>query len=100
MLQEVLIGLLQSGAAGALAYPLVEWLKTQWEWFANAEPWVRRTTAWVLSALLGALPYLAMVAMAYEPAPQDWRGWVERLFAVCFVAVTASQGLHITLRKS
>ncbi len=99
MLKEFLVKLLESGALGAFAYPFIEWMKAEWPWFAAAKPWIVRLTAWVASAVLGSLPFLAMVAMAYEPNPGDWRKWVEKLFAVCFVAVTASQTWHIAKAK-
>lgn len=95
MLKEFLLGLLKSGALGAFAYPLIEYVKSVWVWFAGIPPWAHRLTAWLASAVLGSLPFLAMVAMAYEPNPGDWRAWVEKLFSVCFVAVTASQAWHI-----
>lgn len=98
-LRDFLVGLVSSGILGTLAYPLVNWLEIKWAWLHTSEPWVRRLASWIAAVSIGALPYLAQVVLLYEPAPADWRAWVERLFSVGFVAVTAAQGVHILKRK-
>jgi len=98
-LSEFLMSLVASGILGGLGMPLLAWIESRWPWLAQAEPWVRRAGAWIIGCGLGVLPYLVQVLMQYEPAPSDWRGWVEQLFAVAFVAITANQGVQILGKK-
>ncbi len=94
-LREWLLGLLSSGALGYAGFAFVAWLEGKFVKFAQTEAWVKRLVAWAVSAVAGALPYGAMVLMNYEPAPADWRAWVEKLFYYIFIALTVNQGAHI-----
>jgi len=94
-LSDFLMSLVTSGVLGGLAAPFLTWVEDKWTWLAQAELWARRLGAWIVACSLGVLPYLWQVLMQYEPVPADWRGWVEKLFAVAFVAITANQGIHI-----
>ena len=95
ILSDWLAALVTSGVLGGFAAPFLQWIESKWMWLAEAEAWVRRLLAWIVACALGVLPYLWQVAMLYEPCPMDWREWVEKLFAVAFVAITANQGVHI-----
>lgn len=97
-LAEFLVSLVASGVLGGAAAPFLAYLESKWAWLSKAEPWVRRLLAWVVSCGLGVLPYLIQVVMQYEPVPVDWREWVEKLFVVAFVAITANQGAHIATK--
>lgn len=93
-LREWLLGLLGSGVLGYAGFAFVAWLESRSAGFALLEAWAKRLVAWAVSIIAGALPYGAMVLMGYEPAPPDWRGWVEKLFYYVFIAVTVNQGAH------
>ena len=80
--------------AGVLAY----WLMENVSALAALEPKLKRLVAFGLSALIGVLAFLAMVGMGYQPAPADWRAWVEALFGVAAVAAGLSQILHGLLK--
>lgn len=83
-----------SGGAGGLVYwlmenvPALKALRADW----------KRYISWFLSALLPILAWLAAVALGYLPAPGSWQGVVEQLFALLFVAFSASQGVHAALK--
>lgn len=93
-LREWLVGLLSSGVLGYAGFAFVAYLESKFAKFAALEAWVKRLVAWAVSAVAGALPYGAMVLMGYEPAPPDWRGWVERLFFYIFIALSTNQAAH------
>jgi len=93
-LREWLLGLLSSGALGYAGFAFVAWLENRSAGFALLEAWVKRLVAWAVSIVAGALPFCAMVLMGYEPAPPDWRGWVEKLFFYVFIALSANQAAH------
>ncbi len=89
-LQEALVLLVQlaAGIADYLVMNVIHWKET-------APEWAKRAAAFGIAGALGALIYLAQVAMLYEPAPVDWRGWVEAIFYAIFVVFGASQLAHI-----
>ena len=93
-LREWLLGLLSSGVLGYAGFAFVTWLESRFAGFSLLEAWVKRLVAWAVSAIAGALPFGAMVLMGYEPAPPDWRGWVERLFYYVFIALTVNHAAH------
>ena len=93
-LREWLLGLLGSGVLGYAGFAFVAWLENRSVKFTLLDAYLKRAIAWGVSAIAGALPYGAMVLMGYEPAPADWRGWVEKLFYYVFIAVTVNQGAH------
>ena len=98
-LAEILAGLAASGVLGALAVPFLTWLEGKWPWLAQAEGWVRRATAWLVTAALAIGVHLFQVGMLYEPAPASGREWIERLLPLAWAAITANQGLHIITKK-
>ena len=98
-LAEILAGLAASGVLGALAVPFLTWLEGKWPWLAQAEGWVRRGVAWLITGLLAVAVQLAQVYMLYEPAPASGREWIERLLPLAWAAITANQGLHILTKK-
>ena len=93
-LREWLLGLLSSGALGYAGFAFVAYLEGKFAKFAALEAWVKRLVAWAVSAVAGGLPYAAMVGMGYDPAPVDWRQWIEKLFYYVFIAVSINQGAH------
>jgi hypothetical protein len=93
-LREWLLGLLGSGVLGYAGFAFVAWLESRSAGFALLEAWAKRLVAWAVSAVAGAVPYLLMVLMRYEPVPADWRGWVERLFFYIFIALSTNQAAH------
>ncbi len=94
-LKDFITALLQSGLFGTFGFPVFNYLESKWPWLqTSAEFWMRRAIAWALACLLAWFPYLVAVVMLYLPAPTTWREWVERLFSVAFIGVTAAQGLH------
>lgn len=83
-----------SGGAGGLVYWLVENVPA----FAAMRPDWKRYVSWLLSAWLPILAWLVSVALGYLPVPESWQGVVEQLFALLFVAFSASQGVHAALK--
>lgn len=47
---------------------------------------LKRLVTGAMAAVIGVGAYLGQIAMEYVAAPADWRGWVEALFAVAFIA--------------
>ncbi len=76
--------------AGLLAY----WLINEIPQFSQQSPVAKRRLAYVLSAVIAILAYLAMVGMQYTPAPETWRAWIESLFLVGTGAFGLSQLVH------
>ncbi len=93
-LREWLVGLLGSGVLGYVGFAFVAWLESRFAGFALLEAWAKRLVAWAVSAVAGAVPYLLVVLMRYEPVPADWRAWVEKLFYYVFIALTVNQAAH------
>lgn len=60
----------------------------------------KRYAAFALTAGLAVLGYLGQVGMLYAPAPANWRGWVESLFAVAGAAVGLNQIIHAQIKSS
>ncbi len=88
-LRDVLVFLSTTGAAIA-AY----WLMENVFFLASLDPATKRWAAFILTAFIAVAAWLAQVAMLYQPAPTDWRGWVESLSAVAFAAVGLNQIIH------
>ena len=92
-LREALVWVIGGGGSAIVAY----WLMER-EIFLKYSAELRRYAALALSALLAWAAYGASIGMNYLDAPTDWRGWLERLFAIGFVAVIGSQGAHGRLK--
>lgn len=94
-LQDVLQWVI-SGGAGVIAY----WLMENISYLKNLAPEAKRYVALAIAIALAVLGYFAQVAMGYQVAPQDARGWIEALFAVAGVAGGLSQIVHARLQLS
>ncbi len=44
--------------------------------------------------MIAVSAYLFQVVMLYQPAPVDWRGWVESISAIAFGAIGLNQIIH------
>ena len=82
--------ILVSGGGGAVVY----WLMENIKFLKALYPDHKRYVSLGLSMLLPVLAWLVMLAMSYEPAPTNWQGWVESIFALAAGAIIVSQGLH------
>lgn len=93
-LRDFLVFLSTTGAA-LFAWWLMDnvWLFERLDW-AN-----KRYVAFALTAVLAILGYLLQLAMLYQPAPVEWRGWAESLFAVAGAAVGLNQLIHAGTKK-
>jgi hypothetical protein len=88
-LRDLLVFMTAGGAAIA-AYYLMENVFA----LASLAPAAKRWAAYLLTAGIAVGAYLLQVAMLYQPAPVDWRGWVEVLSAVAFGAIGLNQIIH------
>jgi len=76
--------------AGLLAY----WLLDEVPALTRLGPKAKRRLAYILSAAVAILAYLAMMGMHYVPVPADARAWIEVLFVVGTGAFGLSQIIH------
>lgn len=88
-LREILVWVTTAGA-GVLAY----WLIDNVAWLAQLAPRAKRFAAMALTGAIALAAWGVQLAMAYVPAPVDWRGWVEAAVAIVAVAFAVSQGIH------
>ena len=93
-LADFLLWVIGGGGAGVIAYWLMEHigllggLSSEW----------KRYVSLGLAAVLACLAFVAAVALSYKDDPGSAQGWLEALFAVAFLAVTAGQVLHGRLK--
>lgn len=92
-LREALVYLM-SGGAGAVVF----WLMENIPFLASLAADYKRYVSLALSAFIPVGAWLIMLGMGYEPAPEAWQGWLERIFALIAAALVVSQGLHGALR--
>ena len=90
MLNQVLVWIVGGGGAAALTYYIFENVKK----LDTLTPLYKRFASLVVAAVLAVGAYAASVGLAYVVTPVGWQGWLEALFAVAFVAVFGSQGIH------
>ena len=93
-LRDFLVFLSTTGSA-VLAWWMMDHMPT----LQHLEGAHKRYAAFALTALLAILGYLGQLAMLYAPAPADWRGWVESLFAVAGAAVGLNQVIHAQTKR-
>ena len=89
-LQEFLIWVLSGGGAGVVAFLLMEWIGKN----TDLQSDLKRYLSLALAATVAVAAYSAAVAMGYEPAPENTRGWIEAVFAAIAIAVMSSQAVH------
>ena len=90
LLKQVLVWIVGGGGAAALTFYVFENVKK----LAALAPKPKRYASLGIAAVLAVVAYAATVGLNYSDAPAGWQGWLEALFAVAFVAVFGSQGLH------
>lgn len=79
-----------AGGGGVVVY----WLLENVPALAGLASEYKRYLSLLLSGVLPIPFWLLGIAMAYWPAPTDWRGWVESIFAIAAGAILASQAVH------
>ena len=93
-LADILAGLV----GGTSTVPVVTWLLKQIAWQPNKGQ--RRTVAFVMSFVLGAVAFLLSVQLGYTTAPATLNGWFEALWPVAAAAFTASQAVLSAWRSN
>jgi hypothetical protein len=97
LLKEILIWIVTGGGAGTLAFFLIDRVPV----LARLGSERKRYVSLALAAILAMGATIGAIALGYTPQPGDVKGWIETLFAVAFVAVSASQVIHgrVSLRR-
>lgn len=80
------------GGGGAMV--MTYWIMERWPWAAGLDSFPKRVLSLVMAAVLACVAFLLTVLFRYNPAPADWIGWSERMFAVAFLAMGGSQLIH------
>ena len=93
-LADFLLWVIGGGGAGIVAY----WLMEHIGLLGGLPSEQKRYVSLVLAAGLACLAFVAAVALSYKDDPGSAQGWLEALFAVAFLAVTAGQVLHGRLK--
>jgi hypothetical protein len=88
-LEKILVWVTTPGAAW-LAY----WLINNVAWLSAKGPRAKRFWACGISAGLAIAAYLAQIAMQYQPAPVEWRAWIEALVLVGTTAFGLATLIH------
>jgi hypothetical protein len=89
---QSLLEALVAGAGGSLLYPLLN----QWEWFQWQTETNKRWVTMGLSAGIGCIAFvLASVVMQYQPAPTDWRSWMETIGNIIIGIIAPSSGTYV-----
>jgi len=88
---EILSWVLSQGGAMVLAHFLME--KVKWLHDISDMFW-KRVAAFAIAASIAMLVFVMSVAVACNPAPADWLGWLNQLTVVATSAIGLSQLLH------
>ena len=91
-LKDVLVFLSTTGAA-VLTY----WLMNNVRALEGLAPPTKRLAAFALTGVIAVAAWALQVLFLYQPAPADWRGWVEALSAVAFGSIGLNQIIHSQL---
>ncbi|HEX2986913.1 MAG TPA: hypothetical protein VHS06_01925 [Chloroflexota bacterium] len=87
-LQDLLVFI--AGGAAVVVYYLMENVFA----LASLAPSAKRWAAYLLTAAIAVAAYLFQVVMLNQPAPVDWRGWVESTSAIAFGVIGLNQIIH------
>jgi hypothetical protein len=89
---QSLLEALVAGGGGSLLYPLLN----QWAWFQMLSDMNKRWMTMALSAGIGCIAFvLASVVMRYQPAPVDWRSWIETVGNIILGIIIPSTGTYV-----
>jgi hypothetical protein len=94
-LAELLSWVLSGGGAGVASYFLWNELEGTFpDYMGRWSKKAKRYATLGMASVLAILAYLVVVAMGYEPTPEDVKGWVESVFSVIAVSIGLSQMIH------
>jgi hypothetical protein len=88
-LQTLLVWLTTTGA-GLVAWWIVD--RIIWKYQTSDE--IKRYVALAISGAIALAAWDMEIAMLYQPAPADWRAWVEQGVSILFTAFGVSQLAH------
>ena len=90
----VLTWLFSGPGAGAAAYFLMEKIP----FLIDLTSELKRYVSMALAAVIAMAAFSVAVGLEYQPAPADWKAWVEALFSVAGVAIGVGQVIHGRLK--